>query len=162
MSQISNNKVVSFVYELHDSDGTALENNSNAMPMAYLHGHQNLLAGLEKAFEGKSEGDTLTVVLPPEEAYGERKTEAVQRVPIKHLVGQYKRLLPNMIVQVNTQSGPMNVTVLKVGKFNIDVDVNHPFAGKTLKFQVKILNVRDATPDEIAHGHAHGDGGHHH
>ncbi|MCR6654009.1 MAG: peptidylprolyl isomerase [Cellvibrionaceae bacterium] len=160
--QIEKDKVVSIVYQLRDAAGENLEDTSDGIPLAYLHGHDNLLAALEKALEGRSAGDKFDLTLSPEEAYGPVREGATQRVPIKHLLGNTKRLKAGMVVRVQTEKGPVTATALKVGKFMVDVDLNHPFAGKTLKFDVEVVAVRDATADEIAHGHAHGDGGHHH
>lgn len=160
--QIEKNKVVTFYYQLKDQDGPELESNTGQMPIAYLHGHGNLLTGLEEALAGLSLGDSSTITLAPEKAYGQPRPNAKQRVPIKHLIGKHKRLLPGMLVKVQTESGPSSATIIKVGKFNVDLDFNHPFAGKTLIFDVTIEGVRDATEEELAHGHAHGVGGHHH
>ena len=129
--------------------------------MAYLHGKNAIIAGLEREMQGKQAGDEFEVTVNPEDAYGDRDENAKQRVPIKHLF-QKKRLKPGMVVSVNTQDGPREVVIEKVGKFNVDVDTNHPLAGKTLHFKIKIEEVREATAEEIAHGHAHGPGGHHH
>lgn len=122
----------------------------------YLHGHDNLLRGLETALEGKSVGEAFSVTLEPERAYGYRRDNAIQRIPIKHLLTRAKRYQPGMVVKVETNRGPRNVTIVKVGKFNVDVDTNHPFAGKTITFDIVVENTRDPQPDELAHRHAHG------
>lgn len=163
--QISADKVVSFHYKLNDSDGSLLESSYDGEPTLYLHGHSNLLASLEAELEGKSSGNTLNVTLTPEQGYGERRDGATQRIPIKHLHIQASlknKLKSGDKVLVNTKNGPWEAIVLKVGKFNVDIDSNHPLAGKTLTFDIEILDVRDATDDELTHGHAHGVGGHHH
>lgn len=162
---VSANKVVSFHYRLHEVGGDLLEESYGAEPTLYLHGHNNLLAALEAAMEGKNLGDKLSVTVAPEQGYGLRREGAVQRVPIKHLHEHEKiknRLKPGMKVAVNTQNGPWEAIVLKVGKFNVDIDSNHPLAGKTLTFEIEIAEVRDATEEELHHGHAHGVGGHNH
>ena len=162
---VSANKVVSFHYRLHQVDGELLEESYGAEPTLYLHGHNNLLAALEEAMEGKNTGDKFEVTLTPEQGYGQRREGAVQRVPIKHLHEHEKiknRLKPGMKVAVNTQHGPWEAVVLKVGKFNVDIDSNHPLAGKHLKFEIEVADLRDATEEELAHGHAHGVGGHNH
>jgi FKBP-type peptidyl-prolyl cis-trans isomerase SlyD len=162
---VSANKVVSFHYRLHELDGDLLEESYGADPTLYLHGHNNLLAAIEKAMEGKNAGDKLSVAVTPEEGYGLRREGAIQRIPIKHLVDHEKiknRLKPGLKVAVNTQHGPWESVVLKVGKFNVDVDSNHPLAGKHLNFEIEIVDVRDASDEELAHGHAHGAGGHNH
>ena len=163
--QISADKVVSFHYNLNDADGTLLETSYDADPTLYLHGHNNILASLEAALETKVLGDKINITLAPEQAYGERKEGAVQRIPIKHLhnhAALKNKLKPGSRVVVNTQQGPWEALVLKVGKFNVDIDSNHPLAGKTLTFDIEIVSVREATPEELTHGHAHGAGGHNH
>jgi len=153
---IEKNKVVAFNYVLTDENDNELERSTSDDPMVYLHGHLNLMAGVEEALAGKSEGDSLSVTLPPERAYGLIKEDAQQRVPIKHLVTKHKKYKPGMAVKVNTQQGPQDVVIIKVGRFNVDVDTNHPLAGKTVTFAIDILKVREATSEEIAHGHTHG------
>ncbi|GGY65981.1 peptidyl-prolyl cis-trans isomerase [Cellvibrio zantedeschiae] len=162
---ISADKVVSFHYNLKDVDGTLLETSYDADPTLYLHGHSNILAALESELDTKVVGDKVNVTLAPDQAYGERKEGAVQRVPIKHLhnhAALKNKLKPGSRVQVNTQHGPWEAVVLKVGKFNVDIDSNHPLAGKTLTFEIEVVDIREATSEELAHGHAHGAGGHHH
>ena len=159
--QIEQDKVVYFHYTLSKVDGEQLEASEKTEPMTYLHGHGNILKALEYAMGGKRAGDDLQVTLAPGEAYGPRREDAEQRVPIKHL--QYTGpLRPGMTVKINTDKGPRAVRVIKVGKFNVDVDTNHPLAGLSLSFDVEIVDVRDATAEELAHGHVHGTGGHQH
>lgn len=158
---IANDCVVQFHYTLKDEAGAEIESTRNGRPMAYLHGHRNIIPGLEQALAGKAAGDKLTVTVPPEQAYGERQEGRVQRVSLKHLQGA-KVWKPGMVALIHTQQGPIHVTVVKVGRFNADVDLNHPMAGKTLTFDVEVVDVRAATPEEVAHGHVHGEGGHHH
>lgn len=163
--QVSADKVVSFHYKLSKKDGELLESSYEAEPTLYLHGHNNLLAALEAALEGQEDGAKLTVSLTPEEGYGLRQEGATQRIPIKHLQDYAKiknKLKPGMRVAVNTAHGPWDAIVLKVGKFNVDIDSNHPLAGLDLEFEIEIVEVRAATDEELAHGHAHGVGGHHH
>lgn len=157
---IDNNSVVQFHYCVKENT-EVLESSFQDDPMLYLHGHNNLLPALEEALANKAAGDEVIVTLPPEKAYGKRLDKEPQRVPIKHLLTKGK-IKVGQIVQVNTDQGPAEATVVKVGLKNVDLDNNHPYAGKTLTFEVKILDVRAATPEEIAHGHAHGIGGHHH
>ncbi|MBO6701657.1 MAG: peptidylprolyl isomerase [Pseudomonadales bacterium] len=153
---IEKNKVVAFHYVLTGEDGEKLED-SGTEPMVYLHGgYRNLLPALETQMDGKDKGDELSVTLPPEQAYGVRVEDSVQRVPIKHLLTKQKRLRPGMAVVVNTREGPRDVVIAKVGKFNVDVDTNHPLAGKTVTFNIKIHDIRDALPEEVSHRHAHG------
>jgi len=162
---VSQDTVVSFHYRLSETGGELLEDSHDTEPTLYLHGHNNLLAALEDALNGKQVGDKTTISLTPEQGYGLRKEGAVQRIPLKHLVDYSKiknKLKPGMQVSVNTSNGPWNAIVLKVGKFNVDIDSNHPLAGKSLDFELDVIDVRDATAEELAHGHAHGAGGHHH
>ncbi len=153
---ISKNKVVAFHYVLTDEDGEKIEDSGDE-PMVYLHGgYRNLLPALETALEGKEKGEQLAVTLPPEQAYGLRVEESTQRIPIKHLLTREKRLRPGMAVKVNTKDGPRDVVIIKVGKFNVDVDTNHPLAGKEVTFNIEIHDIREAVPEELTHGHAHG------
>jgi FKBP-type peptidyl-prolyl cis-trans isomerase SlyD len=158
---ITDNKVVQLHYVLKDEAGEQLESSYEQQPIAYLHGKNNMLVGVEQALSGKTQGDKFSVTLAPELTYGERQENAVQRVPVKHLQGASK-WLPGMLATVQTEQGAMQVTILKVGKFMVTVDVNPPLAGKTLTFELEVVDVRDATEEELAHGHAHGVGGHHH
>jgi len=160
---IKQNMVVAFSYILKDEQGHELEQSTEADPMVYLHGHRNMMQGVEEALTGKDEGDELSVTLPPERAYGLVKDDAGQRIPIKHLLTKHKKYKPGMAVKVNTRDGTKDVVITKVGRFNVDVDTNHPLAGKTVTFDIKILKVREASAGEISHGHTHGiDGGDHH
>lgn len=161
--EIEKDRVVTFHYSIReDGKDTDVESNKNAMPMAFLVGKGNILQGLEDAMLGKSAGDSLNVRLEPEQAYGERRANATQKVPIKHLASKHKRLLPGTLVKLSTERGHVDASVIKAGKFMVELDLNHPFAGKTLIFDLEIKAVREATSEEISHGHAHGDGGHHH
>lgn len=162
---ITADTVVSFHYRLSETGGALLESSYDAEPTLYLHGHSNVLPVLESALEGKDVGDKVNVSVSPEQGYGVRREGAVQRIPIKHLLGYEKlkgRLKPGMKVAVNTQQGPWEALVLKVGKFNVDIDSNHPLAGKNLDFELEVVELRPASAEELAHGHAHGVGGHHH
>lgn len=159
--EIQKDCVVSFHYRLSNSDGTELETSRNGDPVAYLHGHRGVIRGLEEAMAGKSKGDIFTADVPAAKAYGVRKEGSNQRVPIKHLLNK-GRLKPGMAVKINTDNGPRDVTIVKVGKFNVDVDANHPLAGIDLSFDIEIIDVREASSEELSHGHAHGVGGHQH
>lgn len=159
--RIEKGNVVQFNYTLMDEQHKELEKSDTKIPMAYLHGYNNLLKGLEAAMDGKQIGDKFSVTLTPEDGYGEIRENAEQRVPMKHLQGA-KKWKKGMIATVHTEQGRKQVTVVKVGKFMVTVDFNHPFAGKTLIFEVDIIDIRVATNEEISHGHAHGVGGHQH
>jgi FKBP-type peptidyl-prolyl cis-trans isomerase SlyD len=163
--QITKDTVVQFKYRIHELDGTELENNHDSDPVAYLHGHSNMMPGVEEALEGKAVGDSFTVELEPAQTYGEIQADSEQRIPLKHLQGAKqgsKKWQAGMTAVVNTDQGQREVTVLKVGKFMVTVDINHPLAGKTLKFELDVVDVRQATAEEVEHGHAHGAGGHQH
>jgi len=154
---IEKNQVVAFHYVLKNAEGEEIERSDAEDPMVYLHGnYRNLLPMLEAQLTGKEKGEELSVTLQPEHAYGNRVEGSTQRIPIKHLLGKKKRLQPGMAVKVNTKDGPRDVVVTKVGKFNVDVDTNHPLAGQTVTFEIRIEDMRDATPEEISHGHSHG------
>jgi FKBP-type peptidyl-prolyl cis-trans isomerase SlyD len=154
---IEKDKVVAFHYVLSDDAGAEIESSDEDDPMVYLHGgYRNLLPKLEEALEGKDKGEAVSVTLAPEHAYGLRVEGSTQRIPIKHLLKKEKRLKTGMAVKVNTKEGPRDVVITKVGKFNVDVDTNHPLAGKTVTFNITIDDIRDAVADEISHGHSHG------
>ena len=155
---VENKKVVSFHYTLSGEDGEQLESSRERQPMTYLHGASNIIPGLEKAMAGKQVGDEFQVTVPPGEAYGERKPGNVQRISAKHF-GDTRRLSPGQLVSLQTKQGPIQAVVVKIGRFNVDVDINHPLAGKTLTFDVEVTDIRDATEEEVQHGHVHGPGG---
>jgi FKBP-type peptidyl-prolyl cis-trans isomerase SlyD len=158
---VENRKVVAFHYTLTNDRGEELESSRERQPMSYLHGAHNILPGLEKALAGKSAGDRLQVTLPPAEAYGERDPSRLQRIPAKHFTNP-RAIRPGEQITLKTRQGQVPATVVKVGRFNIDIDSNHPLAGQTLTFDLEITDVREASAEEIAHGHAHEGGGHHH
>ena len=158
--QIAKDAVVQFHYTLSDANGE-VETSRDHEPVLYLHGQAGLLDGLVEAMEGRSAGDTFSVELPVDKAYGPIQPNATHKVQVKHLQGA-KKWKPGMLAVIQTEQGPRQVTVVKVGLSQAVVDGNHPLAGRDLKFDVEILDVRAATADELAHGHAHGAGGHQH
>lgn len=163
--KITDKCVAQFHYTLKDEAGEILESSNSKEPLAYLHGANNTLEGLEKALLGKAAGDKFSVTLQPEEAYGERSEDMVQRVPAKHLhglEGKNAKWKAGMVAVVQTEQGQRQVTVVKVGKFMVTVDINPPLAGKVLTFDIEVVDVRAATDEEVEHGHAHGVGGHQH
>ena len=155
---IKKNKVVSFHYSLTNEAGEVVDSSRERKPMTYFHGATNIVPGLEKALEGRSEGDQFQVTVAAAEGYGERDENKIQRISTKHFRNP-KKIKPGQMLVLKTRQGPIQVLVLKVGRFNLDVDANHPLAGQTLTFDVEVTGIRDATKEEIAHGHAHGDGG---
>ncbi len=160
--QIENGSVVSFNYTLNDAEGNLVESNRGAHPAVYLHGASNVVPKLEAAFAGKKAGDSFELTLEPVDAYGERRENAIERVPAKYLQHEGKLKLGQPVQLHLKDGGASLVTVVKIGKFSVDVDTNHPLAGKTLQYAIDIVDVRAATEEEKAHGHAHGVGGHQH
>ncbi len=161
--QIAKDTVVQFNYRIKELDGTELEDSYANDPIAFLCGHNNMMPGVENALLGKTAGDSFSVELAAGETYGELLEDNQQRIPVKHLMGNGKgKWKAGMIAVVNTEQGQREVTILKVGKFMVTVDINHPMAGKTLNFDLEVVDVRQATGEEVEHGHAHGVGGHHH
>ena len=159
--KIEKDRVVRFHYSVAEKGQPAVENSfDGGEPLAVLIGHGNIIPGLEKAMEGHESGDRFEAEVPAAEAYGERREGLGQRVPKKHFQGA--KLEPGMQVVLNTNFGPRAVTIEKVGMTTVDIDLNHPMAGKDLVFDIEIVEVREALPEEIEHGHVHGDGGHHH
>ncbi|TLU61622.1 peptidylprolyl isomerase [Thalassotalea litorea] len=159
--KVAKDTVVQFHYLLKNSDGTTLEDSSGGDPMALLVGHNSMIKGVEDALVDKQQGDKFSVTVTPENGYGEYLEEAIQRIPAKHLQGA-SSWKPGMVGVVNTEQGQRQVTVMKVGKFMVTVDTNHPLAGQTLEFDIEIVSVREAQAEEVSHGHAHGVGGHQH
>lgn len=158
---IEQHSVATFHYTLSNEQGEELESSRGGEPSLYLHGAGNIIKGLEDALAGHAAGDELQVTLSPQEAYGLRNAEKLHKVPVKHLLFQGK-LRPGMVVQMGTDQGRQPVTVAKVGRHSATVDTNHPLAGQTLQFDIEVMAVRSASEEEIAHGHAHGPGGHQH
>lgn len=153
--------VVRFHYSVAEVGQAPVENSRGGEPLAILMGAGNIIPGLEKALEGKAAGDQFQVTVPADEAYGQRNEQLVQRIPKKYLP-QNVTLRPGQSVVLNTQQGPRMVTILKTGMSVVDVDLNHPMAGKDLVFDIEVVEVRAASAEELAHGHVHGEGGHHH
>jgi FKBP-type peptidyl-prolyl cis-trans isomerase SlyD len=159
---IAQHKVVTIHYKVMDVDSDEIiDSSENSDPMTYLHGARNIIPGLEQALEGKSVGDEVEVTVQPAEAYGERSDDRLQQVP-KEAFQEMEKIEPGMAVTAQTDQGQINLMVTEVDETTVTVDANHPLAGKSLKFEVKIEAVRDASEEELAHGHVHGPGGHEH
>ena len=158
---ISNNCVASFHYTLTDSTGKVLDSSEGQEPLSYLHGAGNIIPGLEKALVGKAVGDKLNVSVAAAEAYGERDDAMVQQLDSSMFSG-IEQIEVGMEFHAETEHGLQVVTVTGVEGDQVTIDGNHPLAGVDLNFDVEVTDVREATEDEIAHGHAHGAGGHHH
>ncbi len=159
--QIAKHAVVSIDYTLTGPDGQVIDSSQGAEPLTYLHGAGNIVPGLERELEGKQSGDAMNVTIQPDDGYGPRRDQLVQEVSREAFQGVTK-IEPGMQFQANTPQGPRMVTVTKVADQTVTVDANHPLAGVPLKFDVKVVDVRAATAEELQHGHAHGPGGHHH
>ena len=158
--KIEKDCVVRFHYTVGEVGQPATESSQGAEPLAIMIGHGNIIPGLENAMYGREAGESFAVDVPAAEAYGERREGLTQRIAKKHFGDQ--RLLPGMQVVLQTEYGPRAVTIEKVGMSVVDVDLNHPMAGKSLHFDIEVVEVRAASPEELEHGHVHGDGGHHH
>ena len=161
--KVEPSKVVVFHYAVRENGGEPVESSHDrGEPLAFLVGTGMLIPGLEKALTGHEAGERFDVTVEPAEAYGERREDFTQRVPKKYF-RDAEQLKPGMMTVLSVSGGGQRqVTVQKVGSSVIDVDLNHPLAGKTLVFDVEIVDVRDATPEEIEHKHAHGASGHGH
>ena len=154
--------VVTFHYALSDDAGQAIESSHGRDPLTVLLGHGGMVPGVERALLDREAGDKFEAVVPPAEGYGERREGWIERVP-KKFFRDPDRLRPGMqTVFQHKTGGTRVVTVEKIGSSVIDVDLNHPMAGRTLHFALEVTEVRAASPEEIEHGHAHGPGGHHH
>jgi FKBP-type peptidyl-prolyl cis-trans isomerase SlyD len=152
---IGNDLVVSIHYTLTDDEGTVLDSSEGKEPLAYLHGAGNIIPGLENALAGKTQGDSCKVRVQPEEGYGERVPELVQQVPRAAFEG-VDSVEVGMVFHAQTPTGQMQqVVVREVSDDEIIVDGNHPLAGQPLNFDVEIVSVRDASADELSHGHVH-------
>lgn len=154
-------RVVRFHYRISDEAGRPVEQSPDGEPALALLGHGNLMQGLEAAMLGRRAGERFSVSLGPDKAFGTPREGWSQRVSKKHFP-KGSRFQPGARLRLHTDQGARTVTVIKVGNKFVDVDLNHPLAGQTVTFDVELLEVRDATAEERAHGHAHGDGGHHH
>ena len=155
--KISKDKVAAIHYTLTNNSGNVLDTSDGRDPLHYLHGAGNLIPGMEEGLEGKSKGDKFSIKVPPEKGYGELDPSMTQKVP--------RSAFGDQPVQKGMKFSAGNgavVTVVDVGLDNVTVDANHPLAGVELNFAVEVMEVRNATSEELSHGHVHGPGGHHH
>ena len=159
--EIAADRVVTIHYTLKDDKGVVLDSSSGGEPLAYIQGHGNLVVGLEKALEGKQDGAALAVVVSPQDGYGVHDAALIQRVPKRSLQGSGE-IKKGMQFQGQTGDGMRLFTVTAIVGDMITLDGNHPLADQTLHFDVQIVGVREATAEELEHGHVHGAGGHHH
>lgn len=153
---ITENKVASIHYKLTGDDGEILDSSEGREPLDYLHGHNNIVNGLEKALTGKAQGDAVKVSVSPEEGYGAHDPEMIVDVPREHL--PVLNLEEGMQFSAETSGGMRLFTVREIGEDTVKLDGNHPLAGETLHFDVEVIGVRDATDEELQHGHVHAGG----
>ena len=158
---ITRDSVVTIHYTLKDDEGTVIDSSAAGEPLAYLHGHGNIVPGLERELTGHDTGDKVSVRVPPAEGYGEYDKSLVQSVPRRALRG-ITDVQPGMHLHAQTEEGTRTVTVTRVQSDMVTLDGNHPLAGKHLNFDIQIEDVRQATEEELSHGHVHGAHGHHH
>jgi FKBP-type peptidyl-prolyl cis-trans isomerase SlyD len=159
--QIAQNSVAAFHYTLTDDQGTVIDSSEGREPLTYLHGSGQIVPGLEKQMEGRAAGDRFNAHVAPEEGYGVHHAELMQEVPRESFQG-VDDIQPGMQFQGRGPQGEINVTVTRVDADKVSIDGNHPLAGKTLHFAIEVTDVRAASEEELAHGHVHGAGGHHH
>lgn len=159
--QIEKNKVVSIDYKLTDSAGKMIDSSEAHGPLLYIQGMGNLIPGLEKELEGKKKGDQIKVKIDAKDGYGERNESLCQSVPRAQFEST-EELEIGMQFEVETEEGELVVSVTKIEGATVTVDGNHPLAGVELHFDVTIKEVRNASAEELQHGHVHGEGGHHH
>jgi FKBP-type peptidyl-prolyl cis-trans isomerase SlyD len=157
--QITDKRAVTIHYTLKDDEGTVLDSSKGRDPLGYLQGAGNIVPGLEKALEGKAAGQSIQVTLTPEEGYGLRDESDIRNVPLRKLSDG--KAAVGMRCQIRTPDGVQIATVTAVRGDYATVDLNHPLAGMRLHFDVEVVAVREATPEELTHGHIHGAGGHH-
>ena len=158
--KISKGKVVSIEYTLTDEKGEILDSSKGQGPLMYIQGHGNVISGLENSLEGRSAGENVKVTVPPKDAYGEREEGRTMQVKKDNFKG-VDELEVGMQFHAQGSSGTQVVTVTAIDGDIVTVDANHPLSGRTLNFDVSIVAVRDATKQELEHGHVHGPGGHH-
>jgi FKBP-type peptidyl-prolyl cis-trans isomerase SlyD len=158
---IAQDQVVSIHYTLRNDAGEVLDSSAKGEPLTYLHGHGNLIPGLERELAGKTTGDKLNVKVAPADAYGEYDKALVQRVPRRALKG-VPDVRVGLRLQAQTERGPRAVTVTQLTGDLVTLDGNHPLAGQNLNFEVEVGAVRPASAEELEHGHVHGPDGHHH
>jgi len=159
--QIAERTVASFNYTLTNAAGDVIDSSEGRAPLVYLHGAGNIVPGLEKEMTGRQPGDKFSVSVAPEEGYGLPNPMLIQVVPRAAFQGVDK-LEVGMEFQAQTAQGPLGVVISKIDNDEVTVDGNHPLAGQTLNFAIEVVDVRDASLEELAHGHVHGAGGHHH
>lgn len=157
---IAKDSVVSIDFTLTDDKGTEIDSTTGQDPLVYLHGQGSLLPAIEQALEGKSVGDSVSLTLEPELAYGTRDESQVNLMPLSELP-EDEEIVVGMQFHAEEEDGPRLVTISKIDGDQVTVDGNHPLAGQTLSFEIEVADIRAATADELTHGHVHGPGGAH-
>ncbi len=153
--QIEKDRIVSIGYKLTDDNGKLIEQSSEGKGLNYLHGSGNIIPGLERELEGRKQGEELSVTIPPDQAYGQRNDELVQQVP-RSAFDSLDKLDIGMRVQAQDSNGRViTLKVVDIQNDQVTVDGNHPLAGQNLHFDIRVLDVREATSEEIDHGHPH-------
>lgn len=159
---VGKDMVVTFHYTLRNESGDILDSSSGAEPLSYLHGYKNIVPGLEKALLGKAVGAQFKVTVPPAEGYGDREDEMVIKVPRKEW-DLPEHVGAGEIVELQSPEGHVvPAVIVEIGAEVVVLDANHPLAGEQLFFEIELTAIRSATQEELAHGHVHGPGGHHH
>ena len=158
---IRKDSVVTIHYTLKDDDGKIIDSSQGNDPLTYLHGHGNLVPGLESELEGKDTGTKLTTIVKPDQGYGDYDQALVQQVP-RRALQKVGNLSVGMRLRSQTPDGPRDFQITRMVGDMVTVDGNHPLAGKNLNFDVDVVEICDASAEELAHGHVHGPGGHHH
>ena len=152
--QIEKNKVVEIDYTLKDESGDVLDSSEGRQPLSYIQGTGNLIPGVESALEGKSSGERIEITVPPETGYGVRDDSLVLTIE-REKFGEVEDLKPGLRFRMDTPDGPMIFTVVKLDETEVLVDGNHPLAGMILNFDITVQSVREATTEELEHGHVH-------
>ncbi|MBZ4397379.1 peptidylprolyl isomerase [Myxococcus sp. MISCRS1] len=159
--KIAKDSVVSIDFKLHLGDGKLIDESEPGDPLVYLQGHEEVVPGLEKALEGKAKGDSLSVVIPPEDGYGPHDPEGLEEVPRDEFPEGLELQEGGILTATDPEGDEVDLLVKEIKGDTVVVDYNHPLAGKTLHFQLTVADVRAATAEELEHGHAHGPDSHH-
>ncbi|MBK7129978.1 MAG: peptidylprolyl isomerase [Crocinitomicaceae bacterium] len=159
--KIAKHSVVTMHYTLKNQEGQILDSSEGRQPLVYLHGVGGLIPGLESELNEKTQGDKVKAIIAPADAYGEVRNELYYVVSKSGFQGD-EDLFEGMQVQLDTEQGPAIGIVEKIAGEEVTLNLNHPLAGVTLYFDVEVMGVREASQEEISHGHVHGEGGHHH
>lgn len=160
--KIADDHVVTIHYTLKDESGEIVDSSEGMDPLVYLQGAENIVPGLEQALAGKQVGDKLSVTVQPKDGYGELIPELCQVVSIDMFQGVDELEIGQMFETESAEGYPMIVTITEISEGNVTIDANHPLAGQVLNFAVEVVDVREASEEELEHGHVHGEGCHHH